>query len=183
MKQNRTKAAIAAAFRRLLEDHPIDKISVRTITDTVGCSRKTFYYYFTDVYELTRYICDQQVARFMESSSDVDNMRSEFLNMVHFFRSDRQMILNMYHGYGKEELERFVLQTSVRIARDYIAAMPEAEGVSQEDRDTVAHMIAYLFFGIMVEWTGEEMVHDEVYRKTLDTALSSIPAILKSMQN
>ena len=109
MKQNRTKAAIAAAFRRLLEDHPIDKISVRTITDTVGCSRKTFYYYFTDVYELTRYICDQQVARFMESSSDVDNMRSEFLNMVHFFRSDRQMILNMYHGYGKEELERFVL--------------------------------------------------------------------------
>ena len=102
-------------------------------------------------------------------------------NLTSYFRSDRQVILNMYHGYGKEELERFVLQTSLRIARNYIAAMPEAQGVSKEDQDTVAHMIAYLFFGIMVEWTGEEMVHDEDYRKTLDTALSSLPAILKSM--
>ncbi len=181
MKQNRTKAAIASAFTQLLADYPIDKITVKMITDSVGCSRKTFYYYFTDVYALTRHFCDEQVSRFLESNGDVDNMRSEFLNLTSYFRSDRQVILNMYHGYGKEELERFVLQTSLRIARNYIAAMPEAQGVSKEDQDTVAHMIAYLFFGIMVEWTGEEMVHDEDYRKTLDTALSSLPAILKSM--
>lgn len=182
MKQNRTKTAITSAFTRLLAEYPIDKITVKMITDTVGCSRKTFYYYFTDVYALTSFICDEQVRKFLENNGDVDNMRSEFLNLVHFFRSDRQVILNMYHGYGKEELERFVLQTSMRIARNYIAAMPEAQGVELEVQDTVARMLAYLFFGIMVEWTGEEMVHDAEYRKTLDTALNSIPAILKSMQ-
>ncbi len=183
MKQNRTKAALASAFRQLLEDHPIDKITVRMITDKVGCSRKTFYYYFTDVYALTRYICDQQVSKFTESGGDVKTMRSEFLSIVGFFRSDRQVILNMYHGYGKEELERFVLQTAMSIARSYIAAMPEAQGVSQEDQETVARMIAYLFFGIMVEWTGEEMVHDDNYRKTLDTALTTLPGILKELRD
>lgn len=182
MKQNRTKAAIASAFTQLLADYPIDKITVKMITDTVGCSRKTFYYYFADVYALTRHICDEQVSHFMDRAKDNDSMRSEFLNLVNFFRSDRQVILNMYHGYGKEELEGFVLQTAMNIARSYIAAMPEAQGVSKEDQDTVAHIIAYLFFGIMVEWTGEEMAHDDDYRKTLDMALTTLPGILKTLK-
>ena len=51
MKRNRTKLAIADAFIALLGENTIDKITVKMITDAVGCSRKTFYYYFTDVYE------------------------------------------------------------------------------------------------------------------------------------
>lgn len=39
---------------RLLNDYTIDRITVKMITDAVGCSRKTFYYYFTDVYVLTQ---------------------------------------------------------------------------------------------------------------------------------
>ena len=48
MKQNRTRTAIADAFIHLLAEHTIDHITVRMITDEVGCSRKTFYYYFSD---------------------------------------------------------------------------------------------------------------------------------------
>ena len=54
MKQNRTRMALADAYLRLLNDYTIDRITVKMITDAVGCSRKTFYYYFTDVYVLTQ---------------------------------------------------------------------------------------------------------------------------------
>ena len=182
MKQNRTKNAIAAAFTKLLAEYPIDKITVKMITDTVGCSRKTFYYYFTDVYELTRFICDRQVNEFLENRPESQSIREAFLNLVDFFRTDRQVILNMYHGYGKEELERFVLSTTLRNNRKFISAMPEAQGVSQEKLDAVSRMVAYMFFGIMVEWTSEEMTHDEDYLKTLDLTLTTLPGILKMLK-
>ena len=54
MKQNRTRTALADAYMHLLNDYTIDRITVKMITDAVGCSRKTFYYYFTDVYVLTQ---------------------------------------------------------------------------------------------------------------------------------
>ena len=45
MKQNRTRMALADAYLRLLNDYTIDRITVKMITDAVGCSRKTFYYF------------------------------------------------------------------------------------------------------------------------------------------
>ena len=67
MKQNRTRAALADAYLRLLNDYTIDRITVKMITDAVGCSRKTFYYYFTDVYVLTQYVFELRVQHFLRS--------------------------------------------------------------------------------------------------------------------
>ena len=47
MKQNRTRTALADAYMHLLNDYTIDRITVKMITDAVGCSRKTFYYYLS----------------------------------------------------------------------------------------------------------------------------------------
>lgn len=181
MKQNRTKAAIAAAFTRLLADYPIDKITIRMITDTVGCSRKTFYYYFTDVYDLTRYICAERIDDFLENHGDAETIREGFMTMLEFLRSDRQVILNMYHGYGKEALERFALQAIMDSTRKILSNTPEAVGVPEDDLDAIVRMYAYMFFGILVDWTCAEMPHDAHYPKTLDVALTSLPSILKSL--
>ena len=104
MKRNRTKIAIADTFVSLLSENTIDKITVKMITDAVGCSRKTFYYYFTDVYELTRFVCDKHVQNFMSIASGLEGVRDAFLALVNYLNEHRQTILNMFHGYGKQEL-------------------------------------------------------------------------------
>ena len=75
MKQNRTRTAIADAFTRLLAENTIDKITVRMITDEVGCSRKTFYYYFSDIYDVTKYVCEQRINAFLASDENAENAR------------------------------------------------------------------------------------------------------------
>lgn len=44
-----TKAALEAAFRELLEDRPLSKITVNSIVERCGVSRNTFCYYFEDI--------------------------------------------------------------------------------------------------------------------------------------
>ena len=69
MKQNRTRTALADAYMHLLNDYTIDRITVKMITDAVGCSRKTFYYYFTDVYVLTQYVFELRVQQFLDTNA------------------------------------------------------------------------------------------------------------------
>ena len=47
-----TKRAIAASLKRLLEQKPLNKITVTDIAKDCHISRHTFYYHFRDVYDL-----------------------------------------------------------------------------------------------------------------------------------
>lgn len=49
-----TKQAIASALIELCEQKDFRKISVQDITKKVGLNRQTFYYHFTDKYDLLR---------------------------------------------------------------------------------------------------------------------------------
>lgn len=181
MKHNRTRLAIADAFIHLLGEHTIDKITVKMITDAVGCSRKTFYYYFTDVYDLTRFVCEQKVNSYLRSSVDVASMREGFQALMNYLDSERPVILNMFHGYGKEELERFTWQATEQYTRTLITGNPASQSLSHEDLEAVIHMYSYMLFGMMVDWISKEMRGD--YARTLDLALSALPPLVYQLSN
>ena len=46
---NLTCKGLAAAAVSLLEERPLDKITVKDITDRCGLTRNTFYYHFQDI--------------------------------------------------------------------------------------------------------------------------------------
>ena len=47
-----TKANLRSAFWTLYTRKPIEKISIKEITDLAGYNRGTFYLYYNDVYDL-----------------------------------------------------------------------------------------------------------------------------------
>ena len=47
-----TRSNLRQAFWELYAEKPVEKISVREITDRAGYNRATFYLYYHDVYEL-----------------------------------------------------------------------------------------------------------------------------------
>ena len=181
MKRNRTKTAIADAFVALLSDNTIDKITVKMITDAVGCSRKTFYYYFTDVYELTRYVCDKHVQNFMSIASGLEGVRDAFLALVKYLNEHRQTILNMFHGYGKQELQRFTWQTTKFYTGRFISLSTEGRNISDEDLEPVIRMYEYMMFGMLVDWLEHSMTQID-YQRTLDIALAGLPYVISGIE-
>lgn len=47
-----TKNAIRRAFIQLLNERPLDKISIKDIAEKGAVNRNTFYYYYADIYAL-----------------------------------------------------------------------------------------------------------------------------------
>ncbi len=56
-----TRKNIIAAFCRLYEEKPIEKISVKEVIALAGYNRSTFYEYFTDIYALLEFIEDDVI--------------------------------------------------------------------------------------------------------------------------
>ena len=49
---NTTKQGLEASLKRMMLKKPLDKITIRDITEDCGVSRMAFYYHFKDIYDL-----------------------------------------------------------------------------------------------------------------------------------
>ena len=61
MEKNKTKEALAVSFKELVLTQPIEKITIKEITDRAGVIRATFYNHFQDKYELLEWIIKEEL--------------------------------------------------------------------------------------------------------------------------
>ena len=180
MKQNRTRTAIADAFIHLLAENTIDHITVRMITDEVGCSRKTFYYYFSDIYDVTKYVCEQRINAFLASDENAENARESLEAFMEYMNRERAVVLNMFHGYGKEALESFIWQTIKSNTARMISARPDAADLPPEKLEMLIRMYAYMAFGMLVDWFSNEMSGDR--SQAIEFAFQALPHFIEGMK-
>lgn len=60
-KKNAVDTLLAESFKELALKHPIEKITIKEITDKAGVIRPTFYNHFQDKYELLEWIVMTQI--------------------------------------------------------------------------------------------------------------------------
>ena len=62
-----TKNAIRRAFIQLLNERPLDKISIKDIAEKGAVNRNTFYYYYADIYALVEDILQLEIQDFQST--------------------------------------------------------------------------------------------------------------------
>ena len=55
-----TCCALAAALKRIMAQKPVEHVTVSEVAAACGVNRKTFYYHFHDVYELLKWMLEQE---------------------------------------------------------------------------------------------------------------------------
>lgn len=68
MQQGNTKERIVEAYTELELERPIEKITVTALVERSHITRKTFYYYFKDIYDLMEYRMERELKRVMEDT-------------------------------------------------------------------------------------------------------------------
>ena len=68
MQQGNTKERIVEAYAELETERPIEKITVTALVERSRITRKTFYYYFKDIYDLMEYRMEREMKRVMEET-------------------------------------------------------------------------------------------------------------------
>lgn len=154
-----TKRALAASFKKLLNQKTLNNITVQDITLDCGLNRQTFYYHFQDIYDLLEWIFDNDTESFLATGS-AENWQQSFVEVFCYLKENRTLVINTYHSVSRSYLEKFLKERLHPLFGDLVASKAKGMDISQEDLDFIVNIYVLGIIGITLEWIDGNMQDD-----------------------
>lgn len=152
-----TKQAICNSFIKLLNQKPLDKIHVKDIVEDCGINRNTFYYHYSDIYELTKDIFERETLKTIKKNNSITKWQDGVLDSIEFALNNKKAIYHIYNSVSREQLERYLLCVVHRIMEQVIAAKSKGLKVNETDIHYVTLFYEHAIVGIIMDWLQNNM--------------------------
>lgn len=102
-----TKYAMASALKKLMAQKPLEKITIQEITDLCHIKRQNFYYHFEDIYDLMRWMFQEEAAPLLKEREGALLWKEGLLQTFQYLQANREVCLCALRSLGREHLRRF----------------------------------------------------------------------------
>lgn len=164
-----TKFAILKVFGDLAASRPVDKITVKDITDQCGISRNTFYYHYQDIYQVLKAYVQysaEYVIELMVEDEGEDGKAG--LKEIRYLEANRELLCNLYRSAANEEVRNCLQSASQIIFDRLIESVSQGMEVQAEDKKILSAVCQYTVRGIMTSWMEEDgMLNGETLEQVL----------------
>ena len=164
-----TKFAILKVFGDLAASRPVDKITVKDITDQCGISRNTFYYHYQDIYQVLKAYVQysaEHVIELMVEDEGEDGKAG--LKEIRYLEANRELLCNLYRSAANEEVRNCLQSASQIIFDRLIESVSQGMEVQAEDKKILSAVCQYTVQGIMTSWMEEDgMLNGETLEQVL----------------
>lgn len=152
---NRTRRELEAALRGLLEQKPLGQLRVRELTERCGLRRQSFYYHFTDIYDLFAWCLGRERALLLDRLEDCLTWRQAFLALLDRAGEERAFYRAALDRGGQAGLGELVpleevLETVQAYYRNRCGAPPDR---AEEERDR--RCVRLLLLALLESWLRE----------------------------
>lgn len=157
-----TKQELSAALKQLMEQKPLEKIKVQEITDLCGIKRQTFYYHFQDIYDLLRWMFQEEAVSLVQRQEGVLLWQEGILQLFQYLEKNRKVCLCALNSLGREHIKRFcesgiyeaIHRTIEKLAREIGLGPGPAE---ERYMDLLTKVYVTMLAGVMERWLLEEI--------------------------
>lgn len=181
-KSQHTKLLFADALKGLLQQKPLTKITVSELVTVCGLNRKTFYYHFMDIYDLLRWMLEQEAIEVVRQYDLLTDYEKAIRFVMDYMWRNEAILRNICHNAGRDQLKNFFFTDFVNIFQRSIDAITEQANLSLSEAflHFQSHFYAEAAAGLMVEWLENEIkLEPEQAVLYISTILrASIPAVL-----
>lgn len=150
-----TKQALAGALKTMLQTKPLDKITVKSLVETCGINRQTFYYHFQDIYDLLGWIYRTEALNAIESSKTYSTWQHGLLIILEYVQENKTLCTNTYRSMGREHLEKFLNDVLIQLLGDVIDEIAGDRPLRAEDKAFITRFYCYAFAGVLLNWIHE----------------------------
>ena len=148
-----TKQAIYASFLKFLNEKPLDKITVKDIVDDCGINRKTFYYYFQDIYDLAREMFQESLSQIRESLPPETHSWFEALKTsTEYMYENRKVTLHVFRSLGYERMSDLIYETSLYYLPLFISQRAKGMMLSDGDSRLIASYSSGTISAMVTRW-------------------------------
>ncbi|MGI5984279.1 MAG: TetR family transcriptional regulator [Clostridiales bacterium] len=153
-----TKQALAASLKKLLEQKPIDKITVKDIVEDCGVNRHTFYYHFQDIYELIEWLCINEANEVLGTHKTYDTWKEGFLDLYGYLHDNKAIVMNAYHSKYRNYLENYIRSLVRPYIIDFLEIQSEGMKISEEKFEFIADTYTYGIVSLAMDWIADDMM-------------------------
>lgn len=155
-----TKKRIMDGFLELLEQRPLDKISVVDIADHCGINRNTFYYYYCDVYALIRELMEVRAQQLIADNQKDLNWIEITREVTSFFRTHRRTVYHLFHSNQRDLLEDHIYDVTYACTESLVRRTAAGLSVSEADLRAVTLFFTSSLLGMISRWLRFGMKDD-----------------------
>jgi probable dihydroxyacetone kinase regulator len=155
---SQTKAKLADSLKDLMKKTPFRKITIQNVTDHCGLNRQTFYYHFKDMYDLLRWIYQNEI--FRDFGLD-RNWKNTLLTTLKYAKKNKVFLRNTVRSLRKESIERFLYPFVFKWASRVFDEACSGLFIRQEDRNFLVKFFSHAFLDAILIWIGNGMPESE----------------------
>ena len=153
---DQTKHALAAALKELMLEKPLDKITIQELTSHCGMRRQNFYYHFEDVYDLLRWLFQEEAVSLLQQHEGALLWQDGLLQLYEYLEENRTFCLCALKSVGREHIRRFVEADIYAIIHRTVNQIGEVIGILKQvkpgDADLVEHFYVVALAGLTEDW-------------------------------
>lgn len=179
-----TKMAIIKSFYNLLSRKNFEKITVKDIVEECGVNRKTFYYYFTDIYDLVEQIFRLEIEAFSVEISKSASVEDKIIGVFELAEKNKKAVMHL-HLSSDGELEKYLKKIMLDLLSDGVKHFAKEKEVSEDDATLVCGSMVLIFMGFFRHWVEEGMQSEyrEVIRKICRMLNGTMELMLENLKN
>lgn len=160
MAQQYTKKIIKEEFIKILNERPLNKITVKDIASACDINRNTFYYYYTDIYAILSEIFQTELQIVIDEYNDTLSWEESFIVAAKFSLQNKTAIYHVYNSMQKEELEDYLFNVSGNIMSRYVEKVSDGISASSGDKKLIASFYQCALTEMVLRWIASGMKED-----------------------
>ena len=173
MRRKTTKELLAESFRELAAAKPIDKITVKDITENCGYSVATFYRQFRDKYDLIAWDYTRRIEKIMAQVGEREaSWRQTLIDGAAYFAEQKEYLANLFlHTGGMDSFIGYMREINFDSLKSAVLRMA---GLSALDERTEMLIRTYVMGTVQLtcEWIlGRYKADKETLAQVYELAL------------
>lgn len=148
---NFTQNAIKEALATLLEEKPLNKITVKNIVETCGINRNSFYYHYPDIPSLLIEMVNETADRVITKYPSIDSLEHGLEVSLDFVLEHKKMMEHIYNSVSRDLLETNLMKISEYVVRNYYNKLSEEYVLSEEEKELIIRFYKCECFGFIID--------------------------------
>jgi AcrR family transcriptional regulator len=162
MAKQYTKQLIQKKFIELLNERKLNKITVHDVAQACEINRNTFYYYYSNIYEVLTELFQREIQKVADEYKESRSWEESFLVATQFIQNNRAAVYHIYNSIRRVELENYIFDISGNVMYRYVDTIAKETQATEEDKKIIARFYKCALTDMVMRWIDDSLSDEPV---------------------
>ena len=147
-----TRNSLAVALKKRMETTEFSKIRVSDLLKDCNIVRSTFYYYFSDIYELLEWMLNTELIGLLEKCDELYTWDQGITMLMEYVRDNSKMCLCAFHSIGRGSFEKMFYKNCYVLMERFVNTGFSNVEVASEDKAFIMDFYVRAYVSALAAW-------------------------------